>query len=317
MRLSLSNLPLHLPIQPLDRLLGRFHHQALADLARIEPEGEGRDGGDFDELPLHRVGLVEEGDGAVEIEEGVFGLVHGLLEEGMIGLVFGEHLVEQVGAPADLAHSALAAGDVSRDHQSGLGDAGELPLHELGIDEGGVKDFPGAFGGKQLAPFGDAEILEAAHGKEKPVVVEGDEGVAADGVLESFGQDAGKGVVGAATDEAVEEKTNALAVLVFRVVGQVTLDEETSLGRNLREKGLSREVIDHGGGVGVRDRPFLDEPIGDEVGIFAPRVEPVVDFGAEGGDGAGHAGGEGHLVGVPARHGGKAAFRILDEDFGG
>lgn len=174
------------------------------------------------------MGLVEEGDGAVEIEEGVFGLVHGLLEEGMIGLVFGEHLVEQVGAPADLADGAFAAGDVARDHQSGLGDAGELPLHELGIDEGGVEDLPGPLGGEELAPFGDAEILEAAQGEEKAVVVEGDECVAADRVLESFHEDAREGVVGAAADEAVEEKTDALAVLVFLVVGQVTFDEEAA-----------------------------------------------------------------------------------------
>ena len=178
------------------------------------------------------MGLVEKGDGAVEIEEGVFRLVHGLLEEGVIGLVFGEHLIEQVGAPADLAHGALAAGDVARDHQSGLGDAGELPLHELGIDEGGVEDLPGSLGGEELAPFGDAEILEAAQGEEKPVVVEGDEGIAADGVLESLHEDAGKGVVGAAAHEAVEEKTDALAVLVFLVVGQVTLDEEAAFRGN-------------------------------------------------------------------------------------
>ena len=61
---------------------------------------------------------------------------------------------------ADLAELAPLAGQVARHHEAGLGDAAELPFHQLRSRERGPEIFPGLFTPEQLPPLFHAHGLE-------------------------------------------------------------------------------------------------------------------------------------------------------------
>ncbi len=64
--------------------------------------------------------------------------------EEMIRFVLAQDLEKQVRTPAQLPNRPLRSGEISRNHQPGLGDASELPFHQLGSFQGGGQILPGA-----------------------------------------------------------------------------------------------------------------------------------------------------------------------------
>src|SRR5437879_2452682 len=123
----------------------------------------------------------------------------------MIRLVRFQYSKNCFRAPVHLFPRALMTGVIAWNHQSGLGDATELPLHQLGSAQSQAQILLRAFALETKPPILQRKFLEPPQRKEEAGVVDGDEGVAAAAVFHPPGNDARKRVIRTAANEGMEK----------------------------------------------------------------------------------------------------------------
>ena len=188
-------------IKALEGGLGVFECHGFFDTAGVEAKGKGADAGERDEVDGKGGGGVEKGEGGREVEETGGGFGVGFGEDRVVGFVTAQDVEENLRTPLQGTGAALGTADAPGNEQAGLGDTAKLPFDELAVGEGLGEVGLGSRSGEEGADgFGGSEGLKRAEGEEEAVVIEGDEGVAAQGAADAQGDDAGEGVVGGASD---------------------------------------------------------------------------------------------------------------------
>ena len=188
-----------------------------------------------------------------------------------------------------------------------MGDAAELPFHQLGSGKGLFEIPEGMLRLEQISPGFEFQGLERFDAKKETVVVDRDQGIAAGGFTKTPGDDPGERIICTTADQAVEEVVDEIGVVILVAKD---FDEGESIARDGRESFLGHEMFEHGFRVEGADVPILDEPFPE---ILLIALEPFPHLGAKPGDLSRQAGSEGHLVGVPGRDGRKAIASQGDE----
>ena len=224
----------------------------------------------------------------------------------MVPFVLLEHAEEHLRTPAQLPRLALPAREIPRHHQPSLRDAAKLPFHQLRSAQCRVQIVLCFGAAKTTLPLRERQFLKAAEREKKTIIVDRDEGVAADPILHPPGDDSRECVVRASADERVEKIMRMFAFAI-------QLDEKLLSHRHLRDRELRAKKFHDRLRVRDRDLIRLDQPI-DRCFVPAARSRSI-EIGAQLPHRMRQAGGQRHFRRVPARNGWQLSVGAFDISF--